>query len=148
MITKQKNNESLAEFARTLKERSKDYNFQAVTAEQHHDKMMRDAFIGGRSNSSIRQRLLKEELDFQEALTKADVLDRAQLQSHSFFDSNPVDNGKTRVFCASTSRSLKSIRQKCYFCREESHPKGSRLCPVKDQICFKCRKVGHFGCVC
>ena len=37
MITKQKNNESLAEFAKTLKERSKDCNFQAVTAEQHHD---------------------------------------------------------------------------------------------------------------
>ena len=77
MITKQKNNESLAEFARTLKEQSKDCNFQAVTAKQHRDKMMRDAFIGGLSNSSIRQRLL-EELHFQEALTKTEVLDRAQ----------------------------------------------------------------------
>ena len=67
--------------------------------------MMRDAFIGGLSNSSIRQRLLEEEeeeLHFQEALTKAEVLDRAQRQSHSFFDSNPVDNEETKVFCAST----------------------------------------------
>ena len=40
MITKQKNNKSLAEFARTLKEQSKDCNFQAFTAEQHRDKMM------------------------------------------------------------------------------------------------------------
>ena len=72
MITKQKSNESLAEFARTLRERSKDCNFQAVTAEQHRDKMMRDAFIGGLYNSSNRQRLLeeKEELHFQGALTK------------------------------------------------------------------------------
>ena len=150
MITKQKNNESLAEFARTLKERSKDCNFQAVTAEQHRDKMMRDAFIGGLSNPSIRQRLLEEEeeLHFQEALTKAEALDRAQRQSHSFFDSNPVDNEETKVFCASTSRSLKSIRQKCYFCGEESHPKGRRFCSAKDQTCFKCGKVGHFRRVC
>ena len=112
--------------------------------------MMRDAFIGGLSNSSIRQRLLeeKEELHFQEALTKAKVLDRAQQQSHSFFDSNPVDNEKTKVFCASTSRSLKSIRQKCCFCGEESHPKGRRFCFAKDQTCFKCGKVDHFRCVC
>ena len=150
MITKQKNNESLAEFARTLKERSKDCNFQAVTAEQHRDKMMRDAFIEGLSNSSIRQRLLEKEekLHFQEALTKAEVLDRAQRQSHSFFDSNLVDNGETKVFCASTSRSLKSIRQKCYFCGEESHPKGRRFCLAKDQTCFKCGKAGHFRRVC
>ena len=66
--------------------------------------MMRDAFIGGLSNPSIRQRLLEEEeeLHFQEALNKAEVLDRAQQQSHSFFDSNPVDNEETKVFCAST----------------------------------------------
>ena len=83
MITKQKNNESLDEFARTLKERLKDCNFQAVTAEQHRDKMMRDTLIRRLSDSSIRQRLLEEEeeLHFQEALTKAsafiwvDVLD-------------------------------------------------------------------------
>ena len=111
--------------------------------------MMRDAFIGGLSNSSIRQRLLEEEeLHFQEALTKAKVLDRAQQRSHSFFDSNPVDNEETKVFCASTSRSLKSIRQKCYFCGEDSHPKGRRFCFAKDQTCFKCGKVGHFRRVC
>ena len=53
IINKQKDNESLAELARTLKERSKDCNFQAVTTEHHRDKMMRDAFIGELSNSFI-----------------------------------------------------------------------------------------------
>ena len=113
--------------------------------------MMRDASIGGLSNSSIRQRLFEEEeeeLHFQESLTKAEVLDRAQRQFHSFFNSNPVDNEETKVFCASTSRSLKSIRQKFYFCGEESHPKGRRFCPAKDQTCFKCGKVDHFRRVC
>ena len=110
--------------------------------------MVRDAFIGGLSNSFIRQRLLEEEQHFQEALTKADVLDRAQQQSHNFIDSNPVKKGEAKVFCAFTSRSRKSIRQKCYFCGEESHPKGRRFCPSKVQTCFKCGKVGHFKRVC
>ena len=56
---------------------------------------MRDAFIGRLSNSSIRQRLLKEEeeeLHFRKALNE--ILNRAQQQSHSFIDSNPVEKGK------------------------------------------------------
>ena len=52
--------------------------------------MIRDAFIGGLFNSFIRQRLLEEELHFQEAFTTVEVLDRAQRQSHSFIDRNPV----------------------------------------------------------
>ena len=67
--TKQQSNESLANFAQTLKERSKDCSFQVVTATEHRDNMLRDVFIGGISNSSIRQRLLEEEhLHFQEDL--------------------------------------------------------------------------------
>ena len=97
--------------------------------------MMRDAFIGRLSNFSIRQRLLeKEELHFQKALTKAELLDTAQQQFYSFIDSNPVENEETRVICVSFSRSLKSIRQKCYFYGEESHSKGRRLPSARPNV--------------
>ena len=39
---------------------------------------MRDAFIGGQSDSFIRQRLLEKELHFQETVTKAKIFDRDQ----------------------------------------------------------------------
>ena len=112
MITKQKTMNPSLNLLEHLKNVQKIAIFKQLQP-KHRDKMMRDDFIGGLSNPSIRQRLLEEEeeLHFQEALTKAEVLDRAQRQSHTFFDSNPVDNEETKVFCGSTSRSLKSIRQ-------------------------------------
>ena len=147
--TKQESDESLSEFARKLKERAKDCNFEAVTAEQHRDNMLRDAFIGGLSSSSIRQRLLEEQrLNFQEALNKAELLDRAQKQASFFARSHFLENANAKELNSITIRNRGSIPRKCFFCGEGIHPRGRNFCPAKDKTCFKCGKIGHFQSVC
>ena len=105
---------------------------------------MRDAFIRGLSDFSFRKRLLEEE----EALTKAELLDRAQQQFHNFIDSNPVENGGIRVFCASTLRSLKSIPKNAISVVRSLTLKKEDFAQRKTKCVLNAEKVGHFRRVC
>ena len=85
LTTKQKVNQSLADFGCTLNKLAKDCNFASVTAAEHKDAMVRDAFIAGISSPAIRQRLLEhQKLSYREAYRLAVTFDDARRNNLKF----------------------------------------------------------------
>jgi len=81
---RQVNEQNVLEYLRALQLLAKDCTFVDVRARTYRDELMRDSFINGLKNPSIRQRLLeKDDIDLQRAADLADSLERAQLQSDS-----------------------------------------------------------------
>ena len=91
--TKQQPQQSLDDYLRTLRTLSKDCDFKQVSAEDHHNESIRDAFIAGLSSNFIRQRLLESEtLTLEEAFTRSRTLDLAQKNADNFFYQNLVNS--------------------------------------------------------
>ena len=79
---RQEPGETIDEYFRALKVLSKECNFKAVTANQHCEESIRDAFISGLLSPSIRQRLLENKtLDLATMFDQARALDSAQKNS-------------------------------------------------------------------
>ncbi|KAK3881237.1 hypothetical protein Pcinc_014319 [Petrolisthes cinctipes] len=97
---RQKEGETLDEFFRALKVLSRDCNFKTVTAVQHCEESIRNAFISGLRSPSVRQRLLENKtLDLTSMFDHARALETAQKNSESYF----MD--PSRVVCASYENS-------------------------------------------
>ena len=77
--TKQKAGENLEDFLQRLKALGKDCEFKDVTAAQHQEEAVCDAFIAGLCSIDIQQRLLEENnLTLSQAFEKACALFTAQ----------------------------------------------------------------------
>ena len=101
---KQNPGESLDTFFLTLQKLAKDCNFQAVTADEHRDSCIRDAFINGIQSAYIRQRLLENKsLDLNTAYDQARSLALAQEQSAVY-----ENTGASLTNCNSTAIENKS----------------------------------------
>lgn len=148
--------ESLDEYLQVLKILSKDCNFQAVTATQHCEEFIRDAFISGLHSSLIRQRLLENKtLDLSTMFDQARALDLAQKNSECY-----GGNQSPRLLSAVTSKQysggedvveeaspvMAAAGTKCFFCGYSRHPRSK--CPAREATCHKCQKKGHFAKVC
>ena len=166
--TKQQAGQTLHDFLQTLRALSKDCNFQAVTAEDYRQQMVRDAFINGLASSAIRQRLLENRnLTLDQAYDQANALDCALRQSLAYdgtFNanvvavapkspskvSNEMSHHSTEAPVLAVSRGSPSENYKktsCFFCGNPSnHPR--KWCPARNAICFNCRRKGHFSKVC
>jgi len=82
---KQEVGESIDAFLLELKKLAKVCNFKAVSAEEHRDNYIRDAFINGIQSTYIRQRLLENVyLDLSAAYDQARALALAQQHSASY----------------------------------------------------------------
>ena len=152
--------ESIDNFLLDLKRLSRDCDFKAVTANEHRDEMVRDAFINGLSSSFIRQRLLEHRsLSLSTTISQAHILDRAQKESSGYalpvtavaasptgettdFDTDATAAAVPKPASSSTS----GPRKPCFFCGKAYHDR--KLCPARDQYCHKCCKKGHFSSVC
>ena len=133
---KQRSIESFDEYLRVLTVLSKDCNFKPVTASEHRDQFIRDAFISGLLNNHIRQRLLEnKELDLQTAFDQAHSIDTAlksaeHYQTHTLASINPHKLQEKSV----SLRENKKIETKdvsarlaksCSYCGGFFHPRYS-----------------------
>lgn len=156
---RQQPGESLDEYLQALKTLSKDCNFKSVTAVQHCEESIRDAFISGLQSSLIRQRLLENKtLDLTTMFDQARALDSAHKSSEQYSipssstfsaatSENITDNNST--FAAlpdATNSTTASASSKCPYCGFSMHPRSR--CPARDATCHTCSKKGHFAKVC
>ena len=82
---KQTESESLDAFIQDLHRLSKDCTFQAVTAEEHRQGYVRDAFISGIRSKEIRQKLLENaSLPMDEIFKQARTLQTAHKNAESY----------------------------------------------------------------
>ncbi|GAA47763.1 hypothetical protein CLF_112619 [Clonorchis sinensis] len=153
---KQDGAENLDQFVQKLRSLLPDCRFTAVSAEQHSDEALRDAFISGLYSNTIRQRLLEHKsLDFKTAYDHAKSLELAQKQSLSFLPNNqlpcatvsndPPKSPRSQVSSHEQTTAV-SMGTPCFFCGYARHPRYK--CPAKDATCKNCGKKGHFQKVC
>ncbi|XP_064080564.1 uncharacterized protein LOC135197423 [Macrobrachium nipponense] len=169
---RQQSGESLDEFLRELHKLSKDCNFQAVTAEQYRQELVRDAFINGIASAFIRQRLLENKsLNLEAAHSQARTLDLAQRSADAYasppiphtaalvpeWQAQPRGDQQQQPTKEEAERSSPGdsavaaaylSKRKCYFCGNALHSTGRVSCPARTVKCNKCGKTGHFAKVC
>ena len=156
---KQQPSETLTEYLQALRVLSKDCNFETVSAAQHRDESVRDAFITGLRSTTIRQRLLEfKSLDLDSMFYQAQSLESAASNSEGF-SAPPTFNAAVpdcrRAEAPTTTdlpdtgaaaAAIPSKTSKCFFCGNIKHPRFK--CPAREATCLKCRKQGHFARVC
>ncbi|XP_059833137.1 uncharacterized protein LOC132398132 [Hypanus sabinus] len=165
----QRPGESCAEFLRALQTLVQACDCKTLTAEQHAELLVRDAFVTGLRSMYMRQRLLENaDLTLSSAMETANVLEAAlhyadAVQSR---DSPPVpwtpqtppppaprseiaNAAASRDSTSSLNPTTAAARRKpvlCSFCGHKKHPR--QRCPAREATCSSCRKRGHFAKVC
>lgn len=163
---KQQAGETITRYLESLKLLSKECGFKAVTAELNRDEYIRDAFIAGLFESTIRQRLLESyNLTLNDAFSQARSMESALEQSQHYRGSaavnalscNRPNKCKSSAPCSHNSKEVDedtdssgeivaAAQRKCYFCGLSYHKRSN--CPAKEATCRACSKVGHYSKVC
>ena len=137
----------------------------------YEEEYIRDAFISGLTQQSIRERLLEENtLTLGKAFEIARSKEVAQKHSQSYGNQlviNAVQNSEIPSEISSVSPSSRPVspeeqgkafefpgaslnaiskEQSCGFCGNWKHERS--VCPARNTTCYKCGKPGHFGKVC
>lgn len=132
-------NESVEEFLNSLHQLAKKCHTPALSAEQHRQMLIVDAFISGLSSSTIRQRLLESEDDTLDNLTKIAITMELSIKDAQSLSSS-VPSSSFTVSSAVT-------QNKCWYCGGRPHKSRSN-CPARDSFCNICQKKGHWAPVC
>ncbi|XP_059843069.1 uncharacterized protein LOC132403623 [Hypanus sabinus] len=165
----QRPGESCAEFLRALQTLVRACDCKTLTAEQHAELLVRDAFVTGLRSVYMRQRLLENsDLTLSSAIEKANALEAARHNADAVQsrDSPPVpwtpqtppppapgsefaNAAASRHSTSSPTQTTAVARKKlgpCYFCGQKKHPR--QRCPAREATCSSCGKRGHFAKVC
>ena len=146
----QQTGQSLDDYFQKLKSPSMNCNFVAVSAIQHKEEAVRDAFVSGIALPEIRQRILENpQLDLQATLEMARSLDTARNNSLQFDNATPSSSESCTTSVKSANDSPRTDaavalrHRKCQYCGNTYHAR--RFCPAKEVQCFRCLKVIHFA---
>ena len=157
MTRTQKETETINEYIHALNQLAQDCQFQDVRANEYKDDLSRDAFINGIGSSIIRQRLLEEsDLDFQTAVGKAQVLDRAEKQSGFYLAGKSFQmatvvpelakplttNNLTKISKSNTFEDKNQL--KCFFCRGPYHCAAESIALQRIKFVISVVKWGIF----
>lgn len=159
---KQQPSETLDSYLNALKLLAKDCQFEAVTREQHKNGYIRDSFINGLVDKSIRSRLLENRtLELNDAFDQARSLEIAQKSSSQYDHQNiPLNNAVQQSDRASSPTAdedydinlinamskRRQAKDSCFYCGKPQH--NRERCPAKDEVCYNCEKTGHRAIVC
>ena len=157
---KQKQEEGVDEYMAQLKMLAKNCNYTAVTAQEHFEESVRDAFVAGLKSDAIRERLLEEKITLTKAHEKARSVETAQKNNLSFKPSysaavaphesppksNETPTPRYEYEHNSENQYSAAATSSCWNCGRRRHP--LKECPARDVICFKCNRQGHFAKLC
>ena len=133
----QQEGETLKHYIANLRQLSETCNFEAFL-----EQALRDRYVCGLRDDSIRKRLLIEkELTLKKVLEISQCLDSAQTENRLFTKREiKVENS----FNMQTE--LRRKNRRCYRCNDEKHL--ANTCRFKDAICNKCNTKGHIARAC
>lgn len=138
--SKQGQSETITEYACRLRRLYKECEYDT-----QNDELMRDVFVIGIANNDIAEKLMaKEDLDFNEAVSRGEAWERATRTRQETVKT--INLAKTEE--TEDSSGICVIEKRCYRCGSNKHLANSKICPARTQQCRKCKKVGHYQKVC
>ena len=160
----QSEGESLDTFIQNLHRLSKQCNFKEVTAEQHRQGYVRDAFISGIRSREIRQKLLEnEELTMEQVFSQARTLHVAHTNAAQYsaptnftscatsntFVSNGLELSGSTVHDSGLENvsAATNVENPCPWCGYSRHQRRQQ-CPAWKHKCKLCGKQNHWERVC
>ena len=159
---KQKEGESLSEYVAALKSLAKDCAFESVTAVEHKETYIVDAFVSGLRNTDTKRKILESsKTQLTEIINMARVYEDARERVVEFSAQRPVacpiSEETERTENMNTSAAVKNsgqnypaspqYRRGCGWCGDKSrHPRDQ--CPARNSQCGKCGLRGHWAKVC
>ena len=156
---------------------SKDCNFKEVTAEQHRQGHVRDAFVSGIRSKEIRQKIIENaaqnsSVSMDQIFDQARTLQMAQKNAESYTNTsfspcaatytpqhehtpqhelNHIDQMAMSDEALASDTAVAAMYsqncQACFFCGNSRHATRSQ-CPARRHKCQLCGKVGHWERVC
>ena len=149
---KQKPEENIKEYIKSLKLLTKNCNFRKVTALEYEEEFLRDSFVAGISSNATRQKLLENQnLRLSDAIQIALTLEEASNNCSVY---QPTMHGNNlNAMNEDLNEPLAAVNKpkingrKCYFCGGNyDHDRNN--CPARKVTCKNCSKTGHYAKVC
>ena len=119
----QKENETISDYIAVLRKLTLNCNFREFL-----DETLRDRFVCGLINGSIRRRLLAEQtLTLKIAIDLAKTLESAEVETKLMNTEIKAEN----------AFAIEQKFQRCYWCNSDGHL--ANTCPLKEYVCNTCK---------